>query len=189
MCRAARPCSTGFDGLWGSKHCFTLSMCTLQWQVSPLLALRVMLCTEGSACPQAVTAVHLSGTAYILGKQCSMQALSNLLLYPGTHCHLITGHPAVSHPSEASGPAEPYTSCPAGNAVFFTTYEALRRSFPGRRQPQRQDSTLLSVLADSASAITCGGIAGTVMWAVGVFAAQQTASLPCWLLLQDYAST
>ena len=132
---------------------------------------------HSSVClPHAVAAVHLLSLLELVTPEISasggaLEAVSPALLCPGSHFRLITGQPAVSQPSQAYGPAEPSTSSPAGNAVFFTTYEGLRRTFPGRRQPERQDSTLLSVLADSASAITCGGIAGTVMWAVGVFAA------------------
>ena len=139
-----------------------------------------------SVCPpQAVTAVHPPSTACPSGNL--RQAVPHAGTEPVVPWHSLppdTSHPAVSQPSQASSrPAEPSTSSPAGNAVFFTTYEGLRRSFPGRRQPLQQDSTLLSVLADSASAITCGGIAGTVMWAVGVSAAQETAVLPCCPLL------
>ena len=90
MPRAARPCSTGFDGLRGSKHRLILSMCTLLWRVRPLLASRKMLCT-------AVSAAALLVPAGLSGKRRSTQALSPLLLCLGTRCH--TNNKSVCHVS------------------------------------------------------------------------------------------
>lgn len=50
-----------------------------------------------------------------------------------------------------------------GNAIFFTTYEALRRVVPGRGPLASGDGKALGVLGDTASAVFCGGVAGTVV--------------------------
>eukprot|EP00879_Flechtneria_rotunda_P006816 GHRR01007160.1.p1 GENE.GHRR01007160.1~~GHRR01007160.1.p1 ORF type:complete len:411 (+),score=147.40 GHRR01007160.1:87-1319(+) len=68
-----------------------------------------------------------------------------------------------------------------GNALFFTVYEGLRRSWPGRPSiahgssntsgignSNRSTSSLgavWQVVLDAGGAIVCGGLAGTVMWA------------------------
>ncbi|KAF8062934.1 hypothetical protein HT031_003773 [Scenedesmus sp. PABB004] len=65
-----------------------------------------------------------------------------------------------------------------GNAIFFTTYEALRRAWPGARggahgggdhgggaSGGERGGGLWQAVADAGSAIVCGGAAGTVMWA------------------------
>lgn len=52
-----------------------------------------------------------------------------------------------------------------GNAIFFTVYETLRRTFPGRTAPDNPDPGILATLKDSASAVTCGGLSGMFMWA------------------------
>lgn len=51
-----------------------------------------------------------------------------------------------------------------GNAIFFTVYETLRRTFPGKAAPDNPNPGLWGVMKDSASAVGCGGLAGTVMW-------------------------
>lgn len=52
-----------------------------------------------------------------------------------------------------------------GNAVFFSVYEALRRTLPGRPRRDQEHISLLEVVEDATSAVVCGGIAGTTMWA------------------------
>jgi hypothetical protein len=50
-----------------------------------------------------------------------------------------------------------------GNAVFFTMYEALRRTLPGRPPRDRDPDapvSFLEVAEDATSAIVCGGLAG-----------------------------
>lgn len=51
-----------------------------------------------------------------------------------------------------------------GNAIFFTVYETLRRTFPGRTAPDNPSPNIWDVAKDSASAVGCGGLAGTIMW-------------------------
>lgn len=51
-----------------------------------------------------------------------------------------------------------------GNAIFFTVYETLRRTFPGKAAPENPNPSLWEVMKDSASAVGCGGLAGTIMW-------------------------
>ncbi|KAL3133207.1 hypothetical protein ABBQ38_007095 [Trebouxia sp. C0009 RCD-2024] len=51
-----------------------------------------------------------------------------------------------------------------GNAIFFTVYETLRRSFPGKAAPDNPNPSLWELAKDSASAVGCGGLAGTIMW-------------------------
>lgn len=43
--------------------------------------------------------------------------------------------------------------------------QALRRTFPCRPAPDTPDPGILETLKDSASAVTCGGLAGMFMWA------------------------
>ncbi|KAK9819709.1 hypothetical protein WJX72_001523 [[Myrmecia] bisecta] len=52
-----------------------------------------------------------------------------------------------------------------GNAIFFSCYEALRHTFPGRPVERSRDQTFLQIVGNALSAIVCGGISGTVMWA------------------------
>ncbi|DBA97388.1 TPA: hypothetical protein ACH3X1_015115 [Trebouxia sp. C0004] len=51
-----------------------------------------------------------------------------------------------------------------GNAIFFTAYETLRRTFPGKAAPDNSSPNIRDVAKDSASAVGCGGLAGTIMW-------------------------
>ncbi|KAL4424570.1 hypothetical protein ABPG77_009154 [Micractinium sp. CCAP 211/92] len=58
-----------------------------------------------------------------------------------------------------------------GNAVYFSTYQLLRRWLPGRAPGPSHAETpqprgLLAALADATSAVVCGGLAGMVMWVV-----------------------
>lgn len=50
-----------------------------------------------------------------------------------------------------------------GNAVFFTTYETLRRVIPGRGSFESGDGTALGIIGDASSAVFCGGVAGTAV--------------------------
>lgn len=43
--------------------------------------------------------------------------------------------------------------------------QALRRTFPGKEAPDNPEPGILAILKDSASAVTCGGLAGMFMWA------------------------
>ena len=40
----------------------------------------------------------------------------------------------------------------------------LRRTFPGKTAPDIPNPSLWELIKDSASAIGCGGLAGTIMW-------------------------
>eukprot|EP00803_Ostreobium_quekettii_P008881 evm.model.scf_335EXC.7 EVM.evm.TU.scf_335EXC.7 scf_335EXC:36030-41569(-) len=51
-----------------------------------------------------------------------------------------------------------------GNAIFFTSYELLRRTLPGRVEEGQARAHLVSLLGDATSAVMCGGIAGIIMW-------------------------
>ena len=44
------------------------------------------------------------------------------------------------------------------------TLQTLRRTFPGKAAPDNPNPGLWGVMKDSASAVGCGGLAGTVMW-------------------------
>ncbi|GAB4822826.1 hypothetical protein N2152v2_009872 [Parachlorella kessleri] len=52
-----------------------------------------------------------------------------------------------------------------GNAIYFSSYEMLRRVVPGRPVDRRIPRSLWQQLQDAASAIMCGGLAGMAMWA------------------------
>ncbi|GMH43198.1 hypothetical protein BSKO_11120 [Bryopsis sp. KO-2023] len=53
-----------------------------------------------------------------------------------------------------------------GNAIFFTIYEAMRQTLPGRRKAGEEDGGVLGLAGDATSAVFCGGVAGTAMWAM-----------------------
>lgn len=42
--------------------------------------------------------------------------------------------------------------------------QTLRRSFPGKTAPDNPNPSLWELAKDSASAVGCGGLAGTIMW-------------------------
>lgn len=50
-----------------------------------------------------------------------------------------------------------------GNAIFFTSYEILRRRFPGKTTSPSEVRTIPEIIADSASAVICGGLAGSIV--------------------------
>ncbi len=51
-----------------------------------------------------------------------------------------------------------------GNAIYFSTYVALRSLLPGKVDDPMLPRTAADQMADAASAVTCGGLAGMVMW-------------------------
>lgn len=51
-----------------------------------------------------------------------------------------------------------------GNAIFFTSYEILRRYLPGRSESHHRPRSFSEIVMDSTSAIFCGGISGIIMW-------------------------
>ena len=61
-------------------------------------------------------------------------------------------------------PATPGTSCYLAALTFLAVLQILRRSFPGKSAPDNPNLSVWEVMKDSASAIGCGGLAGTVMW-------------------------
>jgi hypothetical protein len=68
-----------------------------------------------------------------------------------------------------------------GNAIFFVTYEGLRRALPGRPAPAAAEGRgALAALGDAASSVVCGGLAGMVMW----LAVRRARPPRCLLLLR-----
>lgn len=51
-----------------------------------------------------------------------------------------------------------------GNALFFTSYEWLRRYLPGRPEERGHPRRFWEIVSDATSAIVCGGLSGIVMW-------------------------
>lgn len=51
-----------------------------------------------------------------------------------------------------------------GNIVYFSTYRILRGLLPGKPDPGKERLAAAEELADAASAIVCGGLAGMALW-------------------------
>lgn len=60
--------------------------------------------------------------------------------------------------------ATPGTNGYLTGLTFLAVLQILRRSFPGKTAPDNPNPSVWEVMKDSASAIGCGGLAGTVMW-------------------------
>ncbi|KAG2481944.1 hypothetical protein HYH03_019098 [Edaphochlamys debaryana] len=117
----------------------------------------------------AVGAVALSG---ILAPtellKCRMQQPGSSATYPGGP--LQVARELVAAKGWVGGLGRGFGATLArevpGNALFFVTYEALRRALPRRSAAEGQPRSGRHWVEEVGTAIFCGGAAGTVMWAV-----------------------
>lgn len=94
--------------------------------------------------------------------QCRLQAQSGRKLAGPIQC--------ASHLLKTEGPlgiTRGLGACMAreipGNSIFFTTYEMLQQRILGRNPVRENNGGIFAIAANAASAILCGGVAGTMV--------------------------